>query len=303
MKIKTDEQYEIYEKELQKLLSDCNGCYHNFIDTDHEQSFSRGDATDEQIRADVKHIGLAENDNIEELSNEVCYYLAEILDRRLEKKYNRKRYEEYEGSHYVYGVDNEEEAWDVLNKNGVELDRVEYIEYESEQDRYIYHNIKEEANATEEQLEEKIIKGRKVTLNKENNEITLQSISNPVEIAIFSYEHFGVTTETEVDYVFAEIEDWIERQNEKIIMKKSEIIENLKNQNLAYEEFEVNTDYEDQETGEYLEAVATLRINVDGTHTIMNYSYYDCENDLHDTFEYDWDKNSIERTFNIEIDC
>lgn len=154
MKIKTDEQYEIYEKELQKLLSDCNGCYHNFIDTDHEQSFSRGDATDEQIRADVKHMGLAENDNIEELSNEVCYYLAEILDRRLEKKYNRKRYEEYEGSHCVYGVDNEEEAWDVLNKNGVELDRVEYIEYESEQDRYIYHNIKEEANATEEQLEE-----------------------------------------------------------------------------------------------------------------------------------------------------
>lgn len=125
----------------------------------------------------------------------------------------------------------------------------------------------------------------------------------PAEEEIFEFINEMILND--YDYIELEYQGDYHRYiwHEKIIMKKSEIIENLKSQNVDCEEFEVNTDYEDQETGEYLEAVATLRINVDGTHEIMKYSYYDCENNLHDTFEYDWDINSVERTFKIEIDC
>jgi hypothetical protein len=87
MKIITDEQYEVYQEELTNFSGEYYGFYHNWIDNDHEQSFSRGDATDEQIKNDALDMSIQDNDgNIDELNDKICLHLTEILNRRIEEK-------------------------------------------------------------------------------------------------------------------------------------------------------------------------------------------------------------------------
>ena len=85
-------------------------------------------------------------------------------------------------------------------------------------------------------------------------------------------------------------------------MKKSEIIEEIREKNCEYKDFKEDTYFYGYDGVTY-DAKATFRIHEDGRHEIMRYSYIDEDGDSYDIEERDWDKHSVEITFGIEIDC
>jgi len=55
-------------------------------------------------------------------------------------------------------------------------------------------------------------KNREIEINKENDQIRLIPLSNPIENCSFNFDHFALTPDDDDDIIEAMIKEWIDDQ-------------------------------------------------------------------------------------------